>query len=44
MENTCTGAFFGKGIDHQAAILSKKCAPLQIYFNWFVCILGAPPS
>ena len=44
MENTCRGAFFGKVVDHQAAILSKEYTPLQISFNWFVCILGTPPS
>ena len=43
MKNTCRGAFFGKAADPQPAILSKKCTPLQI-FNWFVYILGAPPS
>ena len=43
MKNTFRGAFFGKVADPQPAILSKKCTPLQI-FNWFVYILGAPPS
>ena len=38
MENTCRGAFFGKVADPQPAILSKKCSPLQISFNWFVYI------
>ena len=38
MENTCRRAFFGKVADPQPAILSKKCSPLQISFNWFVYI------
>ena len=37
-------AFFGKFADRQPAILSKKCTPLLISFNWFMYILGAPPS
>ena len=44
MENTCGGAFCGKVPDPQPAILSKKCTPLQMSFNWFVGISGAPPS
>ena len=44
MENTCRGVVFGKSADPQPAILSKKCTPMQISFNLFVCILGAPPS
>ena len=44
MENTCRGAFFDKVAKPQPAILSKKCTPLQISFNLFVYILGAPPS
>ena len=44
MENTCRGAFFGKVAGPQPAILSKKCTPLQIPFNLFEHILGAPPS
>ena len=44
MENTCRGAFSCKVADLQLAILSQKCNPLQIPFNWFVYILGALPS
>ena len=44
LENTYRVAFFGKVAHPQPAILSKKCTPLQISFNWFVYILGAPPS
>ena len=44
MENTCGGAFCGKVPDTQPAILSKKCTPLQISFNWSLGISGAPPS
>ena len=44
MGNTSRGAFFGKVTDPQPAILLKKCTPLQISFNWFVYILGVPPS
>ena len=46
MGNTCRGAFFGKVADPnlQFCILSKECTPLQISCNWFVYILGAPPS
>ena len=44
MENACRGTFFGKVADPQLAIMSKKCTPLQISFNWFVYILGVPPS
>ena len=44
MENTYSEAFFGKVADPQPAILPKKFTPLQISFNCFVHILGAPPS
>ena len=44
MENTCREAFFGKVVDPQPAILSKKWTLLQISFNWFVYILGLSPS
>ena len=44
MENTCRAAFFGNVVDPQPAILSKKCTLLQISFNWFMYISGAPPS
>ena len=44
MGNTSRGAFFGKVTDPQPAILLKKCTPLQISSNWFVYILGVPPS
>ena len=30
MENTCRGALFGKVVNPQSAILSKKCASLHI--------------
>ena len=43
MENTCRGVFFGKVADPQSAILSNKCTPLQISFNWFLYVLAAPP-
>ena len=36
--------FFGNFADRQPAILSKKCTPLLISVNWFMYILGAPPS
>ena len=42
MGNTSRGAFFGKVTE--PAILLKKCTPLQISSNWFVYILGVPPS
>ena len=44
MGNTCTGTFFGKVTDPQPAILWNKWTPLQISFNRFMYILGAPPS
>ena len=46
MGNTYRGASFGKVADPnlQFCIFSKECTPLQTSFNWFVYILGAPPS
>ena len=35
---------FGKIAGPQPVTLSKKGTPLQVSFNWFVYILGAPPS
>ena len=44
LENTCKGVYFSKVVDPQHAAMSIKWTILQVYFNWFVYNLGAPPS